>query len=253
MEQLKLCVEPTIPDEVMEEMRLHAIQENPENAPQFDPDDPLEGASETKWLWRNGKTITVRFLEGDPAVHKRIEPIAHEWSQYANITFKFVKRSRADIRISFDPKGGSWSHLGVRATSLWLWGKPSMNYGWLTPDTEEREYRRVVLHEFGHALALVHEHHSPAATIPWDEEKVYEYFKRTNNWDREQTRFQVLNRVKADAFTRFDRDSIMLYAFPAELTRDGSSTPWNTELSEMDKEFISQLYPGRQWQKSTGG
>lgn len=245
MEPFKLCLDPTIPDELMEQARIHAIEVNPDNAPQFDPDDPLEGASDTRWLWPNGKTITVCFLEGDPEIHKRIEPIAHEWSEYANVDFKFVKERNADIRISFDPKGGSWSHLGVRATFFWLWGKPSMNYGWLTPDTDEREYRRVVLHEFGHALALAHEHLSPSATIPWDEEKVYAYFKRTNGWSPEQTRAQVLNRARADRFTRFDRDSIMLYHFPAELTTDGSSTPWNTELSAADKEFIAQLYPGR--------
>jgi len=245
MEPFNFCIETSIPDELMEQARLHAIEVNPVNAPQFDPNDPLEGASETRWLWPNGKTITVCFLEGDPAVHKRIEPIAHEWSQYANLTFQFVKGPKADIRIAFDPKGGSWSYLGVQSTFFWFRNKPSMNYGWLTPDTAEREYRRVVLHEFGHALALVHEHLSPSATIPWDEQKVIDYFKRTNGWSPEQTRAQVLKRARADRFTRFDRDSIMLYHFPAELTTDGSSTPWNTELSAVDKEFIAQLYPRR--------
>lgn len=243
MDRYKLCLDPIIPDAVLEELRLHAIKENPANAPQFNPDDPLEGATETRYLWPNGKTITVCFLEGDPAVHKRIEPIAHEWSQYANITFRFVKGPNADIRISFDSKGGSWSHLGVRSNAFWLFGRPSMNYGWLTPKTKEQEYRRVVLHEFGHALGLVHEHLSPSVTIPWDEEKVYAYFKRTNGWSEQQTRAQVFNKVAADKFTRFDRDSIMLYFFPAELTTDGSATPTNTELSATDKEFIAQLYP----------
>lgn len=243
MEPLKLCIPTAIPAELLEQMRLHAIEMNPANAPQFDPDNPLEGAAETKYLWPNGKIVTVCFLEGDPAVQQRIEPIVHEWSQYANITFQFVKGPSADIRISFDPKGGSWSYLGVQSNFFWYWGKPSMNFGWLTPTTEEEEYRRVVLHEFGHALGLIHEHLSPSVTIPWDEQKVYDYFERTNGWSQEQTRTQVLNRIQADKYTRFDIDSIMLYSFPAELTKDGSSTPWNTELSAMDKEFIGQLYP----------
>ena len=243
MEQFNPCLETSIPDELLEQARLHAIEMNSANAPQFNPDDPLTGATDTRWLWPKGQEITVCFLEGDPAVHKRIEPIAHEWSQYANITFKFVKGPKADIRIAFDPKGGSWSYLGVQSNFFWFGTKPSMNYGWLTPTTKEQEYRRVVLHEFGHALALVHEHLSPSATIPWDEKKVIDYFKRTNNWSPEQTRAQVLTRVQANRFTHFDRDSIMLYHFPAELTTDGSSTPNNSELSAMDKEFIAQLYP----------
>ncbi|MCB0079773.1 MAG: hypothetical protein KDE47_02525 [Caldilineaceae bacterium] len=243
MSDIHLCVETAIPNDVLEETRLHAIQVNPANAPQFDPDDPLEGAANTRWLWPNGAEITVTFLEGDPAVQKRIEPIAHEWSQYANLTLKFVKERRADIRISFDPKGGSWSYHGVQSNSFWLFNRPSMNYGWLKADTEEQEYRRVVLHEFGHALGLIHEHLSPNATIPWDLPKLFAYYKRTNGWSEEQTRTQVINRIQVNRATHFDNNSIMLYHFPAELTTDGSSTPWNTELSELDKTFIAQLYP----------
>lgn len=243
MSQHNLCMEMSIPAEHLEATRLYAAEQNPANAPAFNPDGELEGAAETRYLWPNGKTITVCFVDGDPAVHKRIEPIAHEWSQYANLAFDFVKGPRADIRISFDPRTGSWSYLGVQSNAFWLFGKPSMNYGWLTPTTDEDEYRRVVLHEFGHALGLVHEHLQPRATIPWDEQKVYDYFQRTNGWSPEQTRAQVLARVQADRFTPFDRDSIMLYHFPAELTTDGSSTPWNTELSAADKTFIAELYP----------
>ncbi len=50
--------------------------------------------------------------------------------------------------------------------------------GWLEPDTPNDEYRRVVLHEFGHALGGIHEHQSPASgVIPWDKPKVYEIIK----------------------------------------------------------------------------
>ena len=49
-----------------------------------------------------------------------------------------------------------------------------MNYGWFDSETTDDEYRRVVLHEFGHALGLAHEHQSPGVAIPWNEQKVYD-------------------------------------------------------------------------------
>ena len=47
-----------------------------------------------------------------------------------------------------------------------------MNYGWLTPDSDDDELRRVVLHEFGHALGLIHEHQNPEGGIEWNEPAV---------------------------------------------------------------------------------
>ena len=43
--------------------------------------------------------------------------------------------------------------------------------------------------------------------------------------------------------TMFDRHSIMLYQFPAELFLDHVATPANTRLSKKDESFIAQVYP----------
>ena len=119
-----------------------------------------------------------------------------------------------------------------------------MNLGWLKPNTADKEYRRVVLHEFGHALGLIHEHKQPNAQIPWNERAVIEYYRRTNGWDEAYTRSNVLNKEMVDSYTRFDPQSIMLYPVPKELTIGGFEIPWsNTELSELDKQFILQMYP----------
>ncbi|KAH6883435.1 hypothetical protein B0T10DRAFT_463375 [Thelonectria olida] len=82
------------------------------------------------------------------------------------------------------------------------------------------------------ALDCQHEQQSPAAGIPWNKEAVLEYYKRTNDWDEATIRRSLLEKYPAPEtqFSAFDKESIMVYAFPAELTLDGSSrrplTPW---------------------------
>ncbi|KAK6206297.1 hypothetical protein QIS74_13716 [Colletotrichum tabaci] len=60
-----------------------------------------------------------------------------------------------------------------------------------------------------------------------------------------EVRANVLNLFPGEEtnFSAFDPLSIMLYSFPAELTLDGTSTEWNTSLSETDKGFRSRTYP----------
>ncbi|KYG04421.1 hypothetical protein BE21_46920 [Sorangium cellulosum] len=103
----------------------------------------------------------------------------------------------------------------------------------------------MVLHEFGHALGLIHEHQQPENGIKWNKEKVYEDLSGPpNNWDKKTIDF---NMFEADseaeaAHSTFDPHSIMMYAFPASWTEDGFSTGFNTALSSKDKRFIRQQY-----------
>jgi serralysin len=197
----------------------------------------------TAYLWEIGKTLRVRFLDGDPVTKAKVEAIAHQWSNFANIKFQFGDDPDAEIRISFT-KGGSWSQLGTGALQVDR-NEPTMNFGWLKPDSPDEEYSRVVLHEFGHALGFTHEHKHPDSGIKWDRDAVIAYYRRTNGWDEATTVSNVLQAESKDEtqYSKFARDSIMLYAIPAQLTTDGFSTDWNTQLSPTDKEFAKILYP----------
>ncbi|NRA68971.1 MAG: hypothetical protein HRU19_31160 [Pseudobacteriovorax sp.] len=55
----------------------------------------------------------------------------------------------------------------------------------------------------------------------------------------------MLDRYKNDQIngSSYDPDSIMVYSFPASLTKNGISSKWNSELSEMDKEMARRVYP----------
>jgi hypothetical protein len=95
-------------------------------------------------------------------MQNKVKNTINEWSTYANISFSFVQEGTPQIRIAFDPNGGSWSYVGKENTSIAA-DKPTMNLGWLdgSSDTITDDEHGVILHEFGHAIGLLHEHQSP--------------------------------------------------------------------------------------------
>ena len=147
-------------------------------------------------LWENGRTLRVRFLDGQPVVQQKVEAIAKEWEAVANLTLQFVTSGAAELRVSFAEQGFSWSTVGTDALTVPR-TQPTMNYGWLEPGTATREYQRVVRHEFGHALGMIHEHQNPDALgkIPWDKPKVYAYYAQ-QGWSQRGRRRQHLRRLR---------------------------------------------------------
>ena len=197
-------------------------------------------------FWANGSTITVRFLGGSSDLQHRVMTYAREWTRHANVDFRVVNYGNADIRVSFTQNGASWSMVGnssARASQ----SRASMNFGWLTDRTPDYEVKRTVLHEFGHALGLLHEHQNPAGGIPWDEEAVYNHYYRTQGWDRKTTYDQVMATARRDAtqFSAYDQASIMHYPVDARLTGGRYEVGMNRELSATDKAYIARMYPGR--------
>ncbi|WP_405218418.1 M12 family metallopeptidase [Agrococcus sp. Ld7] len=197
-------------------------------------------------LWDNGRTLRVRFLDGDPAVQAKVESIAHEWESEANLKLKFVSSGASEIRVSFAEKGFSWSTVGTDALTVPA-SAATMNYGWLEPNTSLREYQRVVRHEFGHALGMIHEHQNPAASIPWDKPAVYAHYAQ-QGWskaDVDWNLFHVFDEATTN-HSQFDSTSIMQYAVPDSLTVGSYAIGWNTTLSALDKEYMSRQYPQQQ-------
>jgi hypothetical protein len=189
----------------------------------------------------------VGFLAGDADLQDRVKAVAQRWTgpEMANLNFQFVEQGDAEIRVDFIEGDGSWSFLGTECRDIPA-DQPTMNYGWLTPDSADDELQRVVLHEFGHALGLIHEHQNPQGGIDWNVPAVLaDLGGPPNNWDEQTARHNVLDHYAQDAVTStpVDPESIMMYPIPAAWTNDGFSADMNTDLSAQDKELIRKVYP----------
>jgi hypothetical protein len=252
-ESIKSCTVVPVPDEKFVDAAIAAVQENPDNAPIRDlpggvapgPGGVFRMAVLTQKRWQPGRTLKVKFQGGEPQVRERLIPFARQWEEHANIRLDFVGEDEAaEIRVAFRQGDGSWSYLGTDALVIGA-DRPTMNYGWLDPGDPDAEYSRVVLHEFGHALACIHEHMHPDGGIPWDLPKVYAYYQATQGWSPAEVDRQVLfqyDRTQTNS-SDYDRDSIMHYPVPEALTVGDFAVGWNDVLSARDKEFIAEVYP----------
>lgn len=199
--------------------------------------------------WRAGQIIEIEFVDGDPDLHERVREAARTWTRHAHVTFDFRSPGRAtdsDIRIGFDVRGGSWSAIGTDCRTPQYRGKPTMNFGWLNRTISDEDCRAVVLHEFGHALGLIHEHQQPASGIRWNREAILaELSNSPHGWTAEDVEHNIIRGFtdRESNYTAFDPESIMIYPIPATWTLDGYSVAANTALSAVDQRFIGEEYP----------
>jgi hypothetical protein len=224
---IHFCVDRVIPLHHKVKAAALAIQTNPHNAPKMLPTLPGVSANPVKISffvgkqWKKGQRLRVTFLDGSATQRKRVRQKAIEWLDYANLKFEFKQSSQAEIRISFKA------------------------------DTDDEEYRRVVVHEFGHAIGAVHEHQVPKGGIKWNLPAVYNYFSGPpNNWSKEDIDFNVIQKYSLNQLngTAFDKKSIMLYRFPPQFilapkSLAAAGTNENTDLSTNDKKFVRKMYP----------
>jgi serralysin len=202
-------------------------------------DDRGTGAKGKFW---SAGILRVRFLNGSTALQNKVLDYAKTWSPYSNIYFIKVTSGDSEIRVRFGTEGSN-SYIGTDNLNV-SQNVQTMNLQ-LNDETPESTIRRTSLHEFGHALGLKHEHQNPYVNISWDKPKVYAYYAQFG-WSQETVDKHVINKLAFEPtqHTSFDAASIMAYAIPANLTTNGYSIPWNSELSAVDKEFMLKMSSG---------
>jgi hypothetical protein len=252
--QARICVEKLTPNSRTELKQVLQSATSTKHA------QKLGAAFYTKKLWpmdskiRIGFTETGNNLKVTKTYGKNIDPIQKQIENLsAQEAVKKVVRERiiplvdldidfvnspdeANIRISFDPNGGAWSLVGT--DNLEEIESPTMNFGWLDAPT--------IMHEMGHMLGMIHEHQNPQGqSIEWDNEKVYEWAKQTQGWDKQTTQQNIIDKYDISSIngSSFDPQSIMLYFFPAELTTNNVGTEQNVKLSGLDVDWIYHMYP----------
>lgn len=209
-----------------------------------------QGLVSQKKTWPIGAKIMVKFMDKPSAkVFSKIKQYAEEWERYANIDFVFKKYDYGSgvpgmIRIGLMDGKGHWSVVGIDALSKNITHR-TMNFDGFNDKTEESKFRRLVLHEFGHALGLTHEHKSPSKNICWDWQKVIKAYKKSENWDEERIRrnLERLSNEDVGNYTSFDSKSIMIYSINKDLTTCGFKVDGTNVLSYHDKQGIANLYP----------
>lgn len=225
------------------------------------PNAPLGPPAKAAYLRRwdssqllDGKILKVAFLNGHSTLCEAVMNIAQEWSKYASLEFKAVKGNESPhILVRFDQRGGHSSYVGDDSLEQIRKGLPSMNLAFRETSAidAEKDYGKfIVLHEFGHALGMVHEHQQPGASLQFKENDpaVLGYFRQAlGNVSDAVVRENVFKRWKEfelKKFSDYDPRSIMHYAFAAWMFVDATARVQNFELSHLDKMFAAIMYPG---------
>jgi hypothetical protein len=248
-----VCTPKSLPKNLLHKAAKTAVEHNPVNQPALAqlstvaPDMEITPAFiavlTTKYWGPSQRRLTVSFMDNPPSdLRRRILSHMNAWNRTVGITF-VETGGTGQVRISRGP-GGYYSYLGTDILHIPS-NRQTMNLQGFTMNTLESEFKRVIRHETGHTLGCPHEHMRQALVDRIDREKAYEYFWRTQRWDRATVDLQVLTPLDEQSLmaTPADQTSIMCYQLPGSITIDGRPILGGVDINATDYAFMGRIYP----------
>lgn len=247
------CTPKSLPTGLLVTAAETAVKISPANAPMLGQvasvsadmvSNPLMVAVVTTKYWGSmPRKLPVSFMEKTPSdLRSRILRHMNAWTRTACIEFVETKGTGV-VRIS---RGGDgyWSYLGTDILHI-AQNRQTMNLQDFTMNTSEGEFTRVIRHETGHTLGFPHEHMRKELVARIDRQKAYDYFLRTQGWNRQTVDQQVLTPLDDRTLlgTPPDETSIMCYQLPGSITRNGRPILGGTDINATDFAFAGQIYP----------
>lgn len=205
-------------------------------------------------FWQKNHTLIIAFLNGSSEQKNEVEIFSKEITKYANLNFAFYssvanvpKGKKIDIVITFKNVGNN-SAIGTDSQYAISQGKHSMSLSELSKNSAGSR-RGTILHEFGHAIGLQHEHQNIYRTFKIDEALTKEYCKNVYKFTEEECTDQIINTLpnkeKQNYYSKYDPASVMHYNLHSSVTKEKIAFANINSLSLIDKLEIAKLYPGR--------
>ena len=203
--------------------------------------------------FKSGQTVNVYTTDalGTGTFEKHVRDIVTEYvAPYVNLKLNFINTqtpsaSGALITVTNDPSRLSSSTVSGMTSTI---NKNKMQKAIIIRDGTPK---RTVIHEFGHALGLQHEQYHPDFKVKLDLNALVERRMAGNpNLSREvatkdviSQNFRKLDENVTGYTPLYDKDSVMLYSYAANVTTDGVKIVGGQEFSIMDKAQLRRMYP----------
>ncbi len=193
------------------------------------------------YLWDNGKTIYIKFMNGSEVLKTQTQKIIKELEHFVNLKFESVS-GMSNIRIDFNNQQIVASALGTMS-NMYPQGESTLTID-TTYSHNKSFFRSLVLHTINHAIGIQDEiidqstilddnginHFFNSSKIKWsfctDKEK---YFRKYS--------FNFSNTLKHDP------NSIMNIPLSKNFLNKEILIKWNKEFSQKDLSVLGSLYP----------